>query len=448
MNESESQKKLVEAILAEDARLQERSTDQELLDSIIGKLETTENVASFWKTPFVIPSIAACAIIGLAIVGLSSIKRTEQTISKAPSKKGFGPFKVNLEEADQLASNDQRVSSAVISEPQIEIVDVVSSIALEDSYLRFPPQGGKTVENSEGIAVDLISLPSVRENKGSELAFKSPLKELHSTFPIETDRASYTNLRNNINNGVAISPDSIRIEELINAFEYDYGQPKGEYPFAVHVETAACPWNDQNRLIKIGLKGKEIHTRSATQLAKDVKISVEFNPIEVQEYRLLGYSNRILDAEGFKKNSRVTGEIEAGHAVTAFYEVVLGTIPVIEELNYASPTLLKSVNEIKNPRKEEPNDGTKLLTLKLGFKYPEGTKGQLFEQVVVDSQTTFENASKDFQFASAVALYGLLLRNAEYLGSADVALVEEIATKATNDIPERKEFINLVQKSR
>ena len=179
-----------------------------------------------------------------------------------------------------------------------------------------------------------------------------------------------------------------------------------------------------------------------------MKISVEFNPIEVQEYRLLGYSNRILDAEGFKKNNRVTGEIEAGHAVTAFYEVVLGTIPVIEELNYASPTLLKPGNEIKNPRKEETNDGTKLLTLKLGFKYPEGTKGQLFEQAVVDSQTTFENASKDFQFASAVALYGLLLRNAEYLGSADVALVEEIATKATNDIPERKEFINLVQKSR
>ncbi len=80
-----------------------------------------------------------------------------------------------------------------------------------------------------------------------------------STFSIDVDTASYANVRRFLlSEGRLPPPDAVRIEELINYFDYDYAGPKDDVPFAAHIEVAACPWAEGHRLVRIGLKGKEI----------------------------------------------------------------------------------------------------------------------------------------------------------------------------------------------
>lgn len=79
-----------------------------------------------------------------------------------------------------------------------------------------------------------------------------------STFSIDVDTASYSNMRRFLTQNTLPPKDSIRIEELVNYFPYDYTPPKGDVPFAAWVEIANCPWNMEYRLARIAIKGKEI----------------------------------------------------------------------------------------------------------------------------------------------------------------------------------------------
>ncbi len=104
--------------------------------------------------------------------------------------------------------------------------------------------------NTEGYA-------SVNEN-GFRNVKSSPL----STFSIDVDNASYSNIRRFINMGQLPPADAVRIEEMINYFKYDYPEPKGEHPFSVYTEMAVCPWNTNHHLLHVGLKGKSIDKSS------------------------------------------------------------------------------------------------------------------------------------------------------------------------------------------
>jgi Ca-activated chloride channel homolog len=104
--------------------------------------------------------------------------------------------------------------------------------------------------NTEGYA-------SVNEN-----GFKNVRNNPLSTFSIDVDNASYSNIRRFINSGSLPPADAVRIEEMINYFKYDYPEPSGEHPFSVYTEIAACPWNNGHRLIQIGLRGKSIDKSS------------------------------------------------------------------------------------------------------------------------------------------------------------------------------------------
>jgi Ca-activated chloride channel family protein len=84
------------------------------------------------------------------------------------------------------------------------------------------------------------------------LALQNPL----STFSIDVDTASYSNVRRFINSNQFPYKDAVRIEEMINYFSYDYPQPKKDHPFSITTEISACPWNAAHRLIHIGLQGK------------------------------------------------------------------------------------------------------------------------------------------------------------------------------------------------
>jgi Ca-activated chloride channel family protein len=95
-------------------------------------------------------------------------------------------------------------------------------------------------------------------SKITENSFKDVLKDPLSTFSIDVDPASYANMRRFLNSGSLPYKDAVRIEELINYFTYDYPQPDDGRPFAINTETATCPWNEGHRLVRIGLKGKEV----------------------------------------------------------------------------------------------------------------------------------------------------------------------------------------------
>lgn len=91
-----------------------------------------------------------------------------------------------------------------------------------------------------------------------ENVFESPRANPLSTFSIDVDNASYTNIRRMINNGQNVPKDAVRIEEMINFFKYNYAQPTGEHPFAIHTEYSACPWNTNSKLLRIALQGKTL----------------------------------------------------------------------------------------------------------------------------------------------------------------------------------------------
>jgi Ca-activated chloride channel family protein len=453
------------------------------------------------------------------------------------------------------------------------------------------------------------------------LAADEPL----STFSIDVDTAGYANVRRMINQGLVPPRDAVRIEELINYFDYSYPEPEGGAPFSVSAEVAACPWQLEHRLVRIGLKarsiewqdrpssnlvflldvsgsmradnklplvkksiklllatlgendrvaivvyagaaglvldsttcdneqlvldaldrlhaggstaggaGIELASKVAEQgfikgglnriilctdgdfnvgitdqgslvrmiqdkarsgifltvlgfgmgnlqdstlekladkgngnygyidseleaqkvlvneaggtmmtVAKDVKIQVELNPTRVQAYRLIGYENRILAHQDFADDTKDAGEIGAGHTVTALYEVVPHgvdiAVPGVDKLRYQQP-----------PQPTDTAAGDELLFVKLRYKLPDGDTSTLLTLPVTDNGKGFDEASRDFHFAAAVAAFGLILRDSKYKGNASLDLVAELAGGGLGADPNsyRTHFLELVEKTR
>lgn len=174
-------------------------------------------------------------------------------------------------------------------------------------------------------------------------------------------------------------------------------------------------------------------------VAKDVKIQIEFNPAQVSSYRLLGYENRILAKEDFNDDKKDAGEIGAGHTVTALYEI---TRTKNEKNAPAEPLKYQSPAPISN--------SSDLFTLKLRYKSPEDNAGKLIEKTQQSSlPQAFSNASEDFQFASAVAAFGMKLRGEKETQNLSWKEIQSIARKNLKNDPGslRAEFLTLVEKA-
>ena len=455
-----------------------------------------------------------------------------------------------------------------------------------------------------------------------ENGFKSVADTPLSTFSIDVDPASYSNMRRFINRGELPPADAIRTEELVNYFSYDYPKPTGNDPVKITVEAGTCTWNTAHRLVRIGLKAKEIPTeqlpasnlvflidvsgsmwganrldlvKSSLKLlvnnlrnkdkvaivtyagsagvkleatsggdkqkireaideltaggstaggagihlayqiakknfisdgnnriilcsdgdfnvgvssaegleqliekerksgvhltvlgygmgnykdkkiqvlaekgngnhayidnlqeanrvlvgefgatlhtvAKDVKLQVEFNPSQVQAYRLIGYESRLLKDEDFNNDAKDAGDMGAGHTVTAFYEV----IPAGVKNEYVG-----KVDDLKYQKKEKmtlkPTGSDELLTVKLRYKAPDKDVSRKLELPFVDNKG--DSVSSDFRFASAVAMFGQLLRDSDFKGTADYDKVIKLAKQGLNNDERgyRREFIRLVE---
>ncbi len=176
-------------------------------------------------------------------------------------------------------------------------------------------------------------------------------------------------------------------------------------------------------------------------IAKDVKFQIEFNPARVKEYRLVGYENRLLNDEDFNDDTKDAGEMGAGHTVTALYEIVpaghSGSVN-IDPLKYQA-----------NRENQAVAGAEELMTIKLRYKKPDGNKSTLYEIPVQGRVQKLEKTSDNFRFAAAVAEYGMILRNSEYLENGNFQSVLEMARGAKGEDTEgyRGEFIRLVKTS-
>jgi Ca-activated chloride channel family protein len=176
-------------------------------------------------------------------------------------------------------------------------------------------------------------------------------------------------------------------------------------------------------------------------VAKDVKIQLDFNPRHIQAYRLLGYENRLLQNQDFHDDSKDAGEMGAGHTVTSFYEIIPAKSP--------DPSSPQPSSEFVEPKLINTASPQTVLTVKLRYKQPAANESSQFQLRLEKPRQPFA-PSADFQFASAVVAYGLLLRDSPYAGEATWDWV--IATAQKNLGPDesglRAEFVQLAKTAR
>lgn len=169
--------------------------------------------------------------------------------------------KVNVKLEDEGTTLNEIVVSAYGTQKKEEIVGAIQVI--KNSNLTI--QKSKSPLNSSVLETFIKKDRSISTNVNDEdygtfieNAFESPKSSPLSTFSIDVDNASYTNIRRFINNGQKVPKDAVRVEEMMNFFKYNYPQPKSEHPFSITTEYSDCPWNSTSKLVRIGLQGKTI----------------------------------------------------------------------------------------------------------------------------------------------------------------------------------------------
>lgn len=146
-----------------------------------------------------------------------------------------------------------------------------------------------------------------------ENEFESPKQSPLSTFSIDVDNASYTNIRRFINNGQQVPKDAVRVEEMMNFFKYQYPQPKNEHPFSITTNYSDCPWNPKNKLVRIGLQGKSISTENLPNSNFVFLIDVSGSMSDENKLPLLKQSMKILVNE-LRPEDKVSIVVYAGAA--------------------------------------------------------------------------------------------------------------------------------------
>jgi Ca-activated chloride channel homolog len=187
-------------------------------------------------------------------------------------------------------------------------------------------------------------------------------------------------------------------------------------------------------------------TSNLAPIAQDLKIQVEFNPAQVQEYRLLGYELRALTREQFNDDQVDAGDIGAGHSVTALYEIVpTGARGSVDALRYQAPASGAQAGAPSGA------SSTELAWVKLRYKDPGQSVSKLIEQAIgkPSRMPSLDSADTDARFALAVAAWGQWLRGNTLIGdySMDKVLALARGARGNDTYGHRAEFVRLVELS-
>ena len=210
------------------------------------------------------------------------------------------------------------------------------------------------------------------------------------------------------------------------------------------METLADKGNGNYAYIDSLMEAKKVLVGEMTStlytVAKDVKVQIEFNPAAVKEYRLVGYDNRRLEAQDFNDDRKDAGEMGAGHTVTAFYEIILNGSPGSGNID----DLVFQDNE-DTVEYETPADDW--LYVKVRYKEPDEDTSKLITLMAGKDDFTQYPQDSDFQFASAVAEFALILKQSDYMGYASMSRLIERARDAKGEDTDgyRAQFIQLAE---
>ena len=218
------------------------------------------------------------------------------------------------------------------------------------------------------------------------------------------------------------------------------------------LEKLADKGNGNHAYIDNLLEAKKVFVDDLTStlytIAKDVKIQVEFNPLKVASYRLIGYENRLLNKEDFADDKKDAGEIGAGHSVTALYEIVpVGAgDDVLEDVSSFVNDKLKYIDTKLSTEAMKSNE---VVTVHVRYKEPDGDTSKLITTVVVDEPVAVDASSDDLRFSAAVAMYAMILRESVHTGDIQLDNVHDLAKGAMGDDPHmyRAEFIRQVERT-
>lgn len=173
-------------------------------------------------------------------------------------------------------------------------------------------------------------------------------------------------------------------------------------------------------------------------VAKDVKLQIEFNPQHVQAYRLIGYEDRLLKNEDFVNDTVDAGDVGAGHTVTALYEI----IPVGVKSSF-----LPKIPELKYSKRLEGGSLNELATIKYRYKKPSENNSHEKQTLISASTTPLSSTSEDYRFATAVAWWGLHLRQSQLITIDKLSQIIEMARSAKTYDPDgfRAEMVRLAE---
>lgn len=236
-----------------------------------------------------------------------------------PSKGATLVFSFIGYETIEIKTGGQSVVNVTMSPAPVELEEVVATGYAEDKAAK------QLAGRVSGIAIYGSQAPSpysyedatVYNTEGynaiHEIGFRDAIKNPLSTFSIDVDAASYSNVRRFINNGQRPPKDAVRIEEMINYFDYDYRQPSGEDPFQVNTEVSVAPWNTKHRLVHIGLQGRIIPTKDLPASNLVFLIDVSGSMSDINKLPLLKSSLKML-VEQLRDEDHVAIVVYAGAA--------------------------------------------------------------------------------------------------------------------------------------
>ena len=586
--------------------------------SIAAMLMLCCGIGGLWWNEMANREMLCCAPISMVVVAQEPMLETE---SASCALQMADREKIRAERLMKMRESAKACPAAKVRfcEPKSKIACAERKVLSNAEVTRLLNCGYKAARCEAPRCESLLQPAAERYAEYAENEFVSPKSEPLSTFGLDVDTSSYALMRSSINDQKRLPPkNSVRLEEFVNYFKYDYPQPKGDDPIAVDCELAMCPWNAKHRLLRLGVQAKTVEEKNlppcnltflidvsgsmewnnglemakqglkmligklrdvdhvaivtyangtAVRLpsvsgceknairsvvdgltagggtaggagiqlayeeakknfdrkannrvilvtdgdfnigisspkeledfiaakresgvfltvlgvgrgnyqdanmkklanagngnyafldsvleakkvmmnefggtlmtvAKDVKVQIEFNPSEVEGYRLLGYENRRLQAKDFNDDKKDAGEIGSGHTMTAFYEI----IPA------GAGEMGAGTDPLKYQKSETAKSG-ELMTVKMRYKKPDGDKSILIEKAHTAAEMTRKEPSADFRFASAVAEFALLLEGSKHKGDASFAKLIERARTAKGEDREgyRAEFIRLAE---
>lgn len=227
---------------------------------------------------------AALAIFAvIATVAVTTIHREAGRVSQRPLSPTSAPQRTNLPPPVEA-----------VPEPTVEMEFAEAATAGNLGAIRVNPAAPPPTLHAfakpgtgEGSDSELPSryrqdFKTATYDKVEENPFLPAATNPLSTFSIDVDTASYSNVRRFINNGSLPPKDAVRVEEMINYFTYDYREPEGDKPFSIDLDSTECPWDKSHRLLRIGLKGREVanEKRPASNLVFLLDVSGSMLPPE------------------------------------------------------------------------------------------------------------------------------------------------------------------------